>query len=84
MSLSRESVVATVSDILAGIAPDADLTTVDPAGNLREQLDLDSMDFLGLVTRLHERTGVAIPEADYRKVGSLDALVAYVQARAGG
>lgn len=83
MSATREQIVAIVAELLAGIAPDADLNSIDPAGNLREQLDIDSMDWLNLVTALKARTGVVIPEADYRKVPSLDALAAYVGGKMG-
>lgn len=69
---------AAVSAALAGIAPEVDLSVVDPDARLRDELDLDSLDFLGLVQALHDRTGVDIPEADYGKVETLDTLVDYL------
>ena len=48
---------------------------------LREELDLDSMDFLNLLVGVHQRTGIEIPEADYPKLATLDRLVAYLAAR---
>jgi acyl carrier protein len=74
---ARRAVVAG----LTRIAPELDLTEIDPQGDLREQADLDSMDFLELVARLCERTGLSIPEDDYDRLGSLDALVGYLVAR---
>lgn len=71
----REAVAAA----LLGIAPEADLDHIDPTASLREQLDLDSFDFLKLLITLQETVGVDIPEADYGRVDSLDALVAYLQ-----
>lgn len=68
-----------VAGALRGIAPEADLDHIDPAASLREQLDLDSFDFLKLLITLQETVGVDIPEADYGRVDSLDALVAYLQ-----
>ncbi len=68
-----------VAGALRGIAPEADLDQIDPAASLREQLDLDSFDFLKLLITLQETVGVDIPEADYGRVDSLDALVAYLQ-----
>lgn len=68
--------------VLADIAPDADLHDIKRTANLREELDIDSMDFLRLVQGVHARTGIDIPEADYRKVGTLDALIAYMVAKA--
>lgn len=63
------------------IAPEADLGDIDPDGELREQLDIDSMDFLNIVTAIHEETGIDIPEADYPKIASLNQCVAYLQVR---
>lgn len=73
-----------VAKALAEIAPEADLTTVAGDRRLRDELDLDSIDFLSLVQRLCDTTGVDIPESDYGAVGTLDDLVAYVAVRAGG
>lgn len=74
---------AHVQAVLRDIAPEADLTRVDRAEVLREELDLDSMDLLTLYTRLNERTGVSIPEADYPKVTTLDGLIGYLVAHGG-
>lgn len=71
-----------VIDATLGIAPEADFASVDPSRSLREQLDLDSFDFLNLLIALHERLGVEVPEADYGRVDSLDALVAYLADKA--
>lgn len=68
-----------VAGALLGIAPEADLDQIDPAASLREQLDLDSFDFLKLLITLQETVGVDIPEADYGRVDSLNALVDYLQ-----
>jgi acyl carrier protein len=67
--------------MLGTIAPEVDLATVRPDLDLREELDIDSMDFLRLVIQVHERLGVEIPEADYARVRSLDGLVGYLAAR---
>lgn len=69
-------------EAVQAIAPEADFARVDAGGSLRGQLDLDSFDFLNLLIDLQARTGVAVAEADYGKVDSLEALVAYVAARA--
>lgn len=73
-----------VVDAILEIAPEADFDHVDPARPLREQLELDSFDFLNLLIALHERVGVEVPEADYRRVDSLDGLVAYLLHALGG
>lgn len=72
-----------IAAALAPIAPEADLSTVDPRQPLRAQLDLDSMDFLRLLAAIKQRVGVDVPEADYGKIGTLEALEAYLTARGG-
>jgi acyl carrier protein len=67
--------------VLVTIAPEADMDTVDPDGDLRDQLDLDSFDFLNVLVELSERTGVEIPESDYDQVSTLTNCVAYIEAR---
>ncbi len=74
---------ALVFDVLGGIAPEADPATLAGDAPLRDQLDLDSMDFLNLLVGIHERTGLEIPESDYAQLSTLDELVAYL-ARGGG
>ena len=76
-----EAVRQAVIDAVLAIAPEADFARVDPSRSLRAQLDLDSFDFLNLLIDLHGRLGVEIPEADYGRVDSLDALVGYLQQR---
>ncbi len=70
-----------VAEELNNIAPEVDLTTVDPNADLREAIDIDSMDFLNLVTALHQRTGVDIPEIDYPKFGTLSGMISYLDMR---
>ena len=67
---------------LAEVAPEADPDTIDGEAPLQQHLDLDSMDFLDLLTAVAEATGVEVPERDYDQVATLDALTAYVEARA--
>ncbi|MBI4818822.1 MAG: acyl carrier protein [Deltaproteobacteria bacterium] len=75
-----------ILDIIHDIAPDEDLSAVDPGVRLRDQLDLDSMDFLDIVMELRKRHGVEVPEEDYMKLATLDGCVSYLmpkfQARA--
>ncbi|HTO62951.1 MAG TPA: acyl carrier protein [Bradyrhizobium sp.] len=70
-----------VKQELNNIAPEVDLATVDPAADLREAVDIDSMDFLNLVTALHHRTGIDIPETDYPKLVTVSGIVAYLGAK---
>jgi len=70
---------AAVAAALASVAPEADLSTLDPTARFREELDLDSMDFLHLVQALRDLTGIEIPEAAYRQVDTLDELLGYLE-----
>lgn len=75
---SREHIRATILAVLGGIAPEIDPSMIDPEIDLRDQLDIDSMDFLNLVIGVHERLGVDIPEAHYPRLTTLDGFVDYV------
>lgn len=68
---------------LTKIAPDIALGDVGEDDHLQDDLDLDSMDFLNLVTALHQRIGVDIPEVDYPEVATLALAIAYLKGRIG-
>ena len=76
--MNRDEVREVVLSILGEIAPEVDRSTIRADADLRDELDIDSMDFLRLVVRIDERLGVAIPEADYPSVRTLAGCVAYV------
>ena len=67
-----------VIDIIADIAPDEDVTNLDDKKSLREQLDLDSMDFLEIGMELRKRHKIEVPQEDYPKLASLESCVAYL------
>jgi len=69
---------ALAADVLASIAPEADLATVGDEEDLRAALDLDSMDFMNFVIGLHQRTGIDIPEADVPRLFTLRGLTGYL------
>jgi acyl carrier protein len=79
--MTRDEIKNTVLRILGGIAPEADLTQINPQVGFREQLDIDSMDLLNFAIGLKKELGVEVPEADYPKVASLDGCVEYVMER---
>jgi len=76
--MNQSEVRALCAEILAGIAPEADLSALGDDEDLREALDLDSMDFLNFVISLSERSGLNIPEADTPKLRTIRGLVAYL------
>lgn len=69
---------ALAAEVLAGIAPEADLAAVSEDEDLRTALDLDSMDFMNFVIGLSERSGRSIPEADTPRLYTLRGLLAYL------
>lgn len=73
--MTKEAIRDTVLRILGEIAPEADLTRLKLDVNFRDQLDLDSMDFLNFVIALDEELHLTIPEADYPKLASLNGSV---------
>jgi acyl carrier protein len=66
------------AEVLAGIAPEADLSTIGDEEDLRDSLDLDSMDFMNFVIGLSERSGIDIPEADTPRLRTMRGLAAYL------
>lgn len=79
---TQQSIQNVVLQALARIAPEADLTTLDATGDIREQLDLDSVDFLNFVVALDNQLGVEVPESDYAKLRTLDGCLTYLAAAA--
>lgn len=79
--MTRDEIRAAVLRALGEIAPEADLASLAPDVEFREQLDLDSMDVLNFVVGLHASLDVAIPESDYPKLATLDGCVEYLAAQ---
>lgn len=78
--MTRDDARALLARLLHHIAPDVDLGAVPPSASLTEEADLDSMDFLNLLTALQAETGIEIPARDYPAVQSVDGFVDYVLA----
>jgi acyl carrier protein len=76
--MTREEIQNAVIDIIRTVAPDEDLTHLVPSEKLREQIELDSMDFLDIVMELRKRHGVHVPESDYKELATLDGCVSYL------
>jgi acyl carrier protein len=68
-----------VLDILSNIAPDEDLSQLKDEVSFREQMSLDSMDFLDIVMELRKRHRIQIPESDYPQLASMQSTVAYLE-----
>ncbi|ATH07666.1 acyl carrier protein [Halobacteriovorax marinus] len=76
--MEREQVREHVLNIIADVALDDDVTTIDDAVALRDQLDLDSMDFLDIVMELKKRHKIEVPQEDYPQLASMNSCVEYL------
>lgn len=75
--MDREELKQAILQTLTSIAPEVDPASIEPAQLLREQVDLDSADWLNFLVALHERLGVDIPDADVARLTTLDKLTDY-------
>lgn len=76
--MKEEEIRELVCRRIGEIAPETDLSVLDPASRFRDQFDFDSVDFLNLALALQEDLGIAIPENEYPRLATLDSCVAYL------
>lgn len=79
--MTKEQIRSAILHIIAEIAPDEDLDNIKDDVRLRDQLELDSMDFLDIVMELRKRFGIEVPEDDYMQLATIDSSVAYLEPR---
>jgi len=80
--VNRTEAETVILHILTRIAPEANLADLEPDVEFREQLDIDSMDYLNFILGIHQQTGIDVPEVDYAKLATLEDSIAYVVAHA--
>ena len=80
----RSEIDTVIIDALAAVAPDADTGALDPARPFRDQIEIDSVDFLNFVLGIERRLGLRVPELDYPQFSTLDGCRAYLLRTAGG
>ena len=76
--MTRDEIILAVKDIITTIAPDEDLDGLNNTDPLRDQIELDSMDFLDIVMELRKRYGVQVPEEKYGVLNTLDGCADYL------
>lgn len=81
--MTKDEIRQVVVRVLRDVAPEIRADSLEPRANLRDTLDLDSVDFMNFVVGLHAALGVDVPEGDYGKLASLDDCVAYLAAKRG-
>ena len=79
--MTKEQIRAMILEIIAQIIPDEDLSELRDDVPIREQVELDSMDFLDIVMELRKRYGIEVPESDYMELATLDSSAAYLEPR---
>jgi acyl carrier protein len=79
--MNRSEIQHVLKECLSTIAPGVDVDTIEPSADLREEIELDSMDMLNLVIALHKRLGVDIPEVDVPRLVTLEAATDYLEGR---
>ena len=79
--MTGEQIRQTILDILERIAPDEDLSDLDDSRAFRDQMELDSMDFLDIVMELRKMYRIQIPEEDYPHLTTMSGTVDYLQPR---
>lgn len=79
-SLNETQLKETVLRVLSGIAPEIDTHALDATKDLRDQIDIDSVDFLNFVIGLHKELNVEIPDADVSKLVTLNGCIRYLLA----
>lgn len=77
--MTNDPIQTVILKQLYAIAPDIDINDINPSADLRDEFDIDSMDFLNLITALGKRYDLQMPEADYEQMRSLTDLVKYLQ-----
>jgi acyl carrier protein len=76
--VNETEIRAAVLNALYSVAPEAEGEPLDQSASFRDQLDIDSMDFLNFLVALQAAVGVEVPESDYAEVGTLDDCVTYL------
>ena len=76
--MTKEALRQAVLDIIADIAPDEDVSGLDDDKPLRDQIGLDSMDFLDIILELRKRHKIDVPEADYQELLTMNSTVEYL------
>jgi acyl carrier protein len=79
--VTSKELLPKVLEALASVAPEVADIELDPRLAIRDQLDIDSMDFLNFVTALHASLGVEIPEQDYPQIASVGGCAEYLSAK---
>ena len=79
--MTKEKIRSLILEIISEIVPDEDLSNLKGDIRIREQIELDSMDFLDIIMELRKRYGIEVPEGEYMELATLDSSVSYLEPR---
>jgi acyl carrier protein len=79
--MKAEEIRAMIIEVIHEIVPDEDLSNLKGDIRIRDQIEMDSMDFLDVVMELRKRYSIVVPEDDYMELATLDSSVAYLEPR---
>lgn len=77
--MKAEEIRSTILEVIHEIVPDEDLSNLKADVRIRDQIEMDSMDFLDIIMELRKRYGIIVPEDDYMQLSTLDGAVAYLE-----
>jgi len=79
--MTASQIRAVILEVIGQILPDEDLSKLKGDVRIRDQVEMDSMDFLDIIMELRKRYGIEVPEEDYMNLATLDSAVAYLEPR---
>jgi acyl carrier protein len=79
--MTKDEIKSAIIKNILEIAPDVEADEIEPNENIQRSLEIDSFDFLKILTAMNEQVGVEVPESDYAKVATLDSMAEYFLAR---
>ena len=77
--MKAQDIRAMILEVIHQIVPDEDLSNLKGDVRIRDQIEMDSMDFLDIMMELRKRYGIKVPEEDYMKLSTLDGSVSYLE-----
>ena len=76
--MNQQEIRSVLLEVIDEVAPGCIPEVVDDDADIREQMDLDSMDLLNIIAALHERLGIEVPDADMEQITTLRKAIAYL------
>jgi acyl carrier protein len=77
--MTSDEIRTLIVEVIQEIVPDEDVSSLKPDVRIRDQIEMDSMDFLDIIMELRKRYGITVPEDDYMKLSTLDGAVEYLE-----